>query len=117
MDTARKADDEWARSRNLAGPFVAGGRLAPATRLRGLLDDCMQSVCKLLSADWPSSFLQVFEDSSGAIVVSFDKVGGCSLICGCRSMPWSPFLTKVVAVASALASVTSCSSKRYCHHP
>ena len=97
MDTARKADDEWARSRNLAGPFVAGGRLAPATRLRGLLDDCMQSVCKLLSADWPSSFLQVFEDSSGAIVVSFDKVGGCS------SMPLSPHLTRWAAVALSVA--------------
>ena len=57
----------------LAGPFVAGGRIDPGSMLRALADECMLGFCKLLSKDWPSAFLQVFEDGTGAVVLCFDK--------------------------------------------
>ncbi|GAX83969.1 hypothetical protein CEUSTIGMA_g11393.t1 [Chlamydomonas eustigma] len=57
-----------------SGPFLAGGRIESGAILRGLADECMLAMCKQLSKDWPTSFLQVFEDSSGALVMCFDKL-------------------------------------------
>ena len=41
------------------GPFLAGGKFDAKANLRGLADECMLLMCKQLSKDWPSSFLQV----------------------------------------------------------
>ena len=43
----------------LSGPFLAGGKFDVGKNLRGLADHCMLSLCKQLSSDWPTAFLQV----------------------------------------------------------
>ena len=44
-----------------SGPFLAGGKFDVGVNLRGLADECMLQMCKQLSKDWPSAFLQVLE--------------------------------------------------------
>ncbi|KXZ54593.1 hypothetical protein GPECTOR_4g658 [Gonium pectorale] len=70
---AMAAHNDMARSRVVAGPFYPSGRINYTKVLRGRLDECMMGLCKQLSADWPRSFLQVFEDRNGAVVFSFDR--------------------------------------------
>eukprot|EP00798_Chlamydomonas_sp_ICE-L_P030306 gene30306-35295_t len=71
-------EDATSRARIMSGPFHAGGKYTPAATLRGQANECMMNLCKVLSADWPSAFLQTFEDRSGSIVISFDKVEALS---------------------------------------
>jgi len=77
-DAAQRGDAAAAKAFMLNGPFMAGGRVDTANSMRGLADDCMMALCRHLSKDWPSAFLQVFEDRSGAVVLSFDKVRATS---------------------------------------
>ncbi|GIL52861.1 hypothetical protein Vafri_8631 [Volvox africanus] len=65
------ADTDLARSKVVAGPFYPSGRVSTAKVLKGRLDECMMRLCKQLGDDWPNSFLQVFEDRNGSVVVSF----------------------------------------------
>ena len=46
-------------SKASSGPFLAGGKFDVGVNLRGLADECMLLMCKQLSKDWPSAFLQV----------------------------------------------------------
>ncbi|GFH20638.1 predicted protein, partial [Haematococcus lacustris] len=48
--------------------------------MRGRAEDCMLALCRQLSDDWPTAFLQVFEDRSGALVLSFDRT--CAVVEG-----------------------------------
>lgn len=73
VDTSLRAEDTTQRARQVGSYFVAGGKPTAAATLRGLANECMMWLCKKLSADWPTSFLQTFEDRSGSIVISFDK--------------------------------------------
>ena len=41
------------------GLFAPAAQVQPATTLQGYADSCMLSLCKVLSDDWPTSFLQV----------------------------------------------------------
>ncbi|PNW83149.1 hypothetical protein CHLRE_06g308650v5 [Chlamydomonas reinhardtii] len=72
-DSSVLADNDVGRSRVVAGPFYPAGRPKSATSLKGRLDECMMGLCRQLSEDWPTGFLQIFEDSNGSVVVSFDK--------------------------------------------
>ncbi len=45
--------------RVVAGPFYPAGRPNASTSLKGRLDECMMGLCKQLSEDWPTGFLQV----------------------------------------------------------
>lgn len=45
--------------RIVAGPFYPSGHRNPVLALRGRLDECMMGLCRQLSADWPTGFLQV----------------------------------------------------------
>ncbi|KAL6759204.1 hypothetical protein V8C86DRAFT_1351378 [Haematococcus lacustris] len=69
-----------ARAASLAGPFVPSGRADPLAMMRGRAEDCMLALCRQLSDDWPTAFLQVFEDRSGALVLSFDRT--CAVVEG-----------------------------------
>jgi len=46
----------------------------PPSDLRGRAEGCMMALCRLFTTDWPTAFLQVFEDRSGAMVVAFDQL-------------------------------------------
>ncbi|MEW5315429.1 MAG: hypothetical protein WDW38_006858 [Sanguina aurantia] len=51
------------------------GARAPHDALRGRGVEAMTALalCRTLSRDWPASFLQVFEDKSGGVVLCFEK--------------------------------------------
>ncbi|KAG2426311.1 hypothetical protein HXX76_013068 [Chlamydomonas incerta] len=72
-DSSVLADNDVGRSKVVAGPFYPAGRPKSAASLKGRLDECMMGLCRQLSEDWPTGFLQIFEDSNGSVVVSFDK--------------------------------------------
>lgn len=61
------------RAKIINGPFYPSGTIQRPTFLKGRLDECMMALCRTLSDDWPTGFLQIFEDKSGGIVMSFDK--------------------------------------------
>lgn len=72
-EATRRADEDVNRSRIVMGPFYPPGRVDRGALLKGRVDECLMGLCKLLSADWPTGFLQVFEDRNGSIVMSFER--------------------------------------------
>eukprot|EP00877_Chromochloris_zofingiensis_P007766 jgi/Chrzof1/3242/Cz12g17030.t1 len=69
----RPADYEY-QSKPVYGPFFPSGRGgSPDVMLKGQAQDLNTQLTKQLSTDWPKSFLQVFEDHAGALVISFDR--------------------------------------------
>ncbi|KAG2436100.1 hypothetical protein HYH02_011611 [Chlamydomonas schloesseri] len=77
-DSSVLADNDVGRSKVVAGPFYPAGRPNAITSLKGRLDECMMGLCRQLSEDWPTGFLQIFEDANGSVVVSFDKARAVS---------------------------------------
>lgn len=62
------------RHRVVAGPFYPAGRPKSATSLKGRLDECMMGLCRQLSEDWPTGFLQV--TAGGAVLLGRWGSGG-----------------------------------------
>jgi hypothetical protein len=59
MTHVRLAEENAARATALAGPFVPTGKPDAHALMRGRADDAMLALCRTLSKDWPTAFLQV----------------------------------------------------------
>lgn len=70
-----RAQSAESRARLLAGVFKPSSAHVDSRReaLRGRLGEAMLALARGLSADWPSSFLQVFENINHSVVVAFDS--------------------------------------------
>lgn len=73
-EETRRNLEALTRTQFIDGPFLPSGKYQSKDNLKGMLDECLRLVAAQLSNDWPTSFLQVFEDQSeGSIVITFDK--------------------------------------------
>eukprot|EP00892_Ulva_mutabilis_P002056 jgi/Ulvmu1/11851/UM081_0009.1 len=72
-DEARLRQQAQQMRSRLAARYVPGGRPQPHSLNKSSLDTCLLQLHATLARDWPASFVQVFEDIPGCIVLSFHR--------------------------------------------
>lgn len=78
-EETRKSMEALIKTQCIDGPFVAGGKYKTVDNLKGLCSECIRAIAAQLSNDWPTSFLQVFEDTlAGSLVITFDRTRASS---------------------------------------